>query len=653
MWSAGAALGADLGRRWPEIRQGSSVVLRHETALEGSVFTARERITTTVCPNDADAARRAAAIVARTLRRHNEQGGPTVLGLATGNTPIGVYQELIRMHRDEGLDFSRVVTFNLDEYYPMAPDSIQSYRRWMQENFFDQVNVAPENVHVPDGTVPPDEVADHCRDYERRIEAAGGIDVQILGIGRTGHIGFNEPGSAHDSLTRRINLDPVTRRDAAADFFGEDNVPHQAITMGVGTILRARRVLLLAFGEQKASIIRKAVEEPLTDSVAASFLQQHAAAELFVDAPAAAELTRVDTPWLLGEIEWTPERRHRAVIWLSLEVGKSILKLDQDDYDTHHMAALVRQAGSADELNRIVYDRLSDTIVHYGSLPTDRRVLCFSPHPDDDVISMGGALTRLAARGNEVHVAYMTSGNIAVFDDHTLQMLEFWSELNGTFAFEPQASTALLDRVRAYLAGKPAGAVDSSEIQAIKGRIRRAEATAACRSMDIPAEHAHFLDLPFYQTGEVRKRPVGLADVEIVLGLLREVRPQWLFVAGELSDPHGTHRLCAEAIFAALKRCAPNERPEITWLYRGAWQEWEPHVIDMAIPISKSELTRKIFGIFKHQSQKDKALFPGPYDDREFWQRAEARNTDTAETYNRLGLPEHYAMEAFVRYEGA
>lgn len=626
-------------------------MIRKETVLEGKAFTALERIPTTICADDHEAARRVAGIIVDAIRENNKLKKPTVLGLATGHTPIGVYRELIRIHRETGLDFARVITFNLDEYHPMPPDSIQSYRRWMRENFFDHINVPDENIHIPDGTIPAARVQEYCRDYETAIDNAGGIDIQLLGIGRTGHVGFNEPGSSRESSTRLITLDPVTRRDAAADFFGESNVPRQAITMGVGTILKARRILLMAFGEHKAPIVRKAVEGEVTDTVAASFLQEHANAEVVVDLAAGGDLTRVATPWLLGDIEWTEHRQHRAVIWLSLTTRKSILKLDSDDYDTHHLAALVRMTGSADDLNRAVFRRLSDTIAHYGSLPTGKRMLCFSPHPDDDVISMGATLSRLATRGNEVHVAYMTSGNIAVFDDYTLQMFEFWAAVNHAFGFDAARTQASVKKVGDFFASKAPGAVDIPEVQEIKGRIRRSEAVAACRAMGIPDSNAHFLDLPFYQTGEVRKRPIGPEDVDIVRKLIQTIKPHWVFVAGELSDPHGTHRLCAEAIYAALGELKPAERPEIVWLYRGAWQEWEPDVIDMAVPVSRSELTRKIFGIFKHQSQKDKALFPGPYDDREFWQRAEARNTDTAARYNQLGLPEHYAMEAYVRWE--
>jgi glucosamine-6-phosphate deaminase len=626
-------------------------VIKRDPVLTGQTFTVLEKIPTTICDTDVDAARCVAETIADTIRRNTAAGRNTVLGLATGSTPVNVYRELIRLHQEAGLDFSRVISFNLDEYYPMPGTSIQSYRRWMKENLFDHINMKPENIHIPDGTVAEDEITPQCEAYEAAIESAGGIDIQILGIGRTGHVGFNEPGSSRESRTRLITLDPVTRRDAAADFFGEENVPRQAITMGVGTILRARRVILMAFGENKAGIIRKAVEGPVTDTVAASFLQEHASAQVFVDYAAGADLTRVDTPWLLGEIEWTPDSMDKAVIWLSLHAGKSILKLDQDDYDLHHLAGLVRRMGSADELNQQISRRLSGTIATNGMLPSNQRVLCFSPHPDDDIISMGGTLTRLVERGNDVHVAYMTSGNIAVFDDYALQMMDFWTDLNHAVGCETERTLTLSEKVREFVASKPPGAVDIKEVQELKARIRRSEAVAACRLMGMPTSNAHFLDLPFYQTGGVRKRPIGAEDIELVRKLILRVQPAWIFLAGELSDPHGTHRLCSEAVLAAVAKLRPKDQPEAVWLYRGAWQEWEPHVIDMAVPLSRSDLRHKIFGIFKHQSQKDKALFPGPNDDREFWQRAEARNIETANTYNRLGLPEHHAMEAFVRYE--
>jgi glucosamine-6-phosphate deaminase len=628
-------------------------VIDNERILENKRFRIREKIPTMICETPTDAAGRVAATIASKIIEHNALDKPTVLGLATGHTPIGVYRELIRLHREEGLDFSRTITFNLDEYFPMQPGRIQSYHRWMHENFFDHVNIPRESIHIPDGTLGEGEIEAFCNEYEREIRRAGGIDIQLLGIGRTGHIGFNEPGSSPESRTRLIHLDPVTRKDAAADFFGEENVPRRAVTMGVGTILVARQVLLMAFGEQKAPIVRRAVEGEVTDSVAASHLQGHENALVIVDRAAGAELTRVATPWLLGDVDWTESNQFKAVVWLSLTTGKSLLKLDQDDYDSHHLAALVRRHDSPDNLNRSVFHRLAGTIVTKDSMPSGKTMLCFSPHPDDDVISMGGTLTRLVERGNKVHVAYMTSGNIAVFDEHVMQMLKFWAELSRDFGSSGDSIGPLVSKVGEFLESKSPGEIDSTEVQQIKTRIRYSEALAACRWMGIDESNAHFLDLPFYKTGEVRKRPIGEDDVRIVASLLDEVRPDWIFVAGEMSDPHGTHRLCAEAIFKAMDQLDESVRPEQVWLYRGAWQEWPPEAIDMAVPLTHSELEHKIFGIFKHQSQKDKALFPGPYDDREFWQRAEARNTETAGLFNQLGLPEYYAMEALVRYAGA
>ena len=626
-------------------------MLRKEPILQDEVFKGLEKIPTTICDDDTQASCRAASLIAEVIRDHNERGKPTVLGLATGSTPIGVYRELIRLHREEQLDFSNVVTFNLDEYFPMPPDSIQSYNRWMRENFFDHVNLRPENIHIPDGTLKAHTIAGYCRSYEEAIRKAGGIDIQLLGIGRTGHIGFNEPGSRRDSRTRLISLDRVTRLDAASDFFGEPHVPRQAITMGVGTILEARRILLLAFGEQKARIVKRAVEGPITDTVAASFLQEHPHAEVILDRPAAENLARMATPWLLGEIDWTAEREYRAVLWLSETTEKSILKLGKDDYENNHLASLLRQEDDVDILNLRTARRLFNTLVRQGMLPTGKRMLCFSPHPDDDVISMGGTLRELASQGCEVHVAYMTSGNIAVFDEYARQMLNCWADLNRLFGFEIDHTEQVVKRIKDFFAAKRPGEVDIPEVQSIKQWIRRNEAAAACRSMGVSFKNSHFLDLPFYQTGQVRKDPIGPRDVQIVLGLLKKVRPDWIFVAGELADPHGTHRLCADAIFQALTQLEKDESPEEVWLYRGAWQEWDIDMIDMAVPLSKEQITRKIFGIFKHQSQKDKAMFPGPHDDREFWQRAEARNQKTADLYDKLGLPEYYGIEAFVRYE--
>jgi glucosamine-6-phosphate deaminase len=608
-----------------------------------------ERVRTVVCQTDREAARQVAARIAALISERNAKNQATVLGLATGHTPIGVYRELVRLHREGQLDFSRVITFNLDEYYPMSPGSIQSYHRWMWSNFFDHVNIPRDAVHIPDGSLPIDKVQKHCEEYERLIRAAGGIDVQILGIGRTGHIGFNEPGSPPNSRTRLITLDDVTRKDAASDFFGEAYVPRQAITMGIGTILEARTLLLLAFGEHKAPVIRRAVEEPVTDAVAASFLQEHRDATVFLDRSAAGDLTRIRTPWLVERVRWHAALEKRAVAWLSQKCARSILRLREADYRAHGLASLGYERGPVDEINLRVHSQLVSVIHDASRLPSGLCILVFSPHPDDDVISVGGTIRKLIARENEVHTAYMTSGNVAVFDHDVVRFAEFVNAFNRHFELAPQQTREMEARVKELLAAKQPGAVDALEVLAIKTLIRWSEARAACRDMGIPDEQIHFLNLPFYQTGQVEKKPITEEDVRICRELIERVRPDWIFFAGEHSDPHGTHRMCGEAVHEALATCHAGRRVQEIWAYRGAWQEWEPQEIDLAVPLSYQDLQVKIFAIFKHQSQKDKALFPGPYDEREFWQRAEARNRETADAFNALGAPEFYALEAFVR----
>ena len=603
-----------------------------------------ERIRTVVVDDHADIARLVANRIAALIRDRAAAGGAAVLGLATGSTPIGVYRELIRMHREDGLSFAHVVTFNLDEYYPIPRESIHSYHRFMWENVFSHLDVRPENVHIPNGEVPRERIDEEVERYEAAIRRAGGIDFQILGIGKTGHIGFNEPGSGAESRTRVVHLDAVTRRDAAADFFGEDFVPREAITMGVATILEAREIAILATGEHKAAIVRRAVEGEVDVEVAATFLQSHADTTFYVDHAAAAELTRVATPWLLDEVRWTEDLMVRAVVWLSLQSGKAILKLTQRDYADHKLSSLVARHGSPGAVNGLVFNVLGAKIRGKSKLPRDKRVICFSPHPDDDVISMGGILGKLVENGNRITVAYMTSGNIAVFDHDVRRYIDFLERLSEEHGTERRRVAALADRVREFFARKKAGDVDIPEIQDLKRMIREAEAVSGLEVMGLTGEHARFLNLPFYQTGKVAKDPIGPEDVTIVRELLDEIDPEMIFVAGDLSDPHGTHRMCKEAIDLAL--CESNARPEI-WLYRGAWQEWPVTEATWLVPMAQEELRRKIQAIFKHQSQKDSAPFPGQ-DDREFWQRVEDRNKGTAEMLDRLGLAEYYAMEAYV-----
>ena len=606
----------------------------------------RERIPVRVLPDHDSIAAEVAGRIAALIRRRARDGRAAVLGLATGSTPLGVYRELIRLHGEDGLDFSNVVTFNLDEYFPMRPGSIHSYRRYMRENLFDHVNIPAENCHVPRGDLPDDEVEAHCADYERRIRAAGGIDLQILGIGRSGHIGFNEPGSVRDSRTRLLYLDTVTRADAAADFFGEENVPPQAITMGVATILEAREVILLATGEHKAEIVLRSVEGEVHADVAATFLQQHPAATVYLDPAAAADLTRIRTPWLVQEVEWTGRLETDAVIWLSRQTGKPILHLANEDYRAHHLASLVSRHRSAEPLNGQVFNALISRIRGKSRLPRGHEVLVFSPHPDDDVISMGGLLAKLVENGNRVTVAYQTSGNIAVFDHEVRRYLDFMKraahviDLGGS-----ERAEGVMASIEARLACKEPDDVDPAVVQDLKRIIRESEASAGIEALGLSGDRARFLDLPFYRTGKVRKDPISQRDVDIVASLLEEVRPTMVFAAGDLSDPHGTHRMCLEAVERALARYTGE--PPWYWLYRGAWQEWWIGEATVLVPLSEHELRRKVQAIFRHESQKDSAPFPGA-DPREFWQRVVARNRETADLLQSLGLPAYRAMEAYV-----
>jgi glucosamine-6-phosphate deaminase len=605
-----------------------------------------------VFDSNRELARHVAESIASVIRERNAFGQNAVLGLPTGSTPMGVYRELIRLHREEGLDFSGVVTFNLDEYYGLQPDQLQSYHRWMFEHFFDHVNIPRNQIHIPDGTVAPEDLEDYCRRYEADIERAGGIDVLLLGIGRNGHIGFNEPFSMRHSRTRLATLDPITRRDAASDFFSEENVPQQAITMGLATIFDARKIILIALGEHKAPIIRETAEGPASDRVPASFLREHPAAAVLLDEAAASQLTGVVTPWVLGNVEWTDALIKQAVLWLSDKTGKALLKLDDQDLREHNLHQLLRHHGPAQKVAHRVFRWMMDTIEYHPGGREPKRVICFSPHPDDDVISMGGTLIRLVEDQHQVHVAYMTSGNIAVFDHDAQRVADLVAEFNRLFGIDQEKSLEVERQVLQSLAKKAPGEPDSPTVLAIKALVRWSEAKAGAIVAGCREEHLHFLDLPFYRTGTIAKNPVGDEDVRIIRELIERVDPQQIYVAGDLSDPHGTHRVCAEAIFRALKEieAAHGRRPEAL-LYRGAWQEWAPHEIEIAVPLSPQDLMRKRNAIFMHESQKDKALFPGA-DTREFWQRAEDRNRNTANVYNRLGLPEYYAMEGFVRWNG-
>jgi glucosamine-6-phosphate deaminase len=610
------------------------------------------KIPTLVFPSSSQASRQVALMIESLIRQNNSAGRPTVLGLATGSTPVTLYRELIRLHKDGGLDFSRVVTFNLDEYYPMDPGDQQSYRRWMKETLFDHLDVLPENVHIPDGTIRQEEIADFCANYEQKIRRAGGLDLQILGIGRSGHIGFNEPGSTRHSRTRQVTLDPVTRRDAASSFFGEENVPFRALTMGVGTILEARKIIIMAFGEHKAPIVKRAAEGDVTDAIAASFLQNHGDTTFILDQAAAAELTAFSQPWTLGLVDWTAPLIRRAVIWLALKVGKGLLKLSDEDFREHGLYELLREHGPAQKLGRRIFDEQMATICTHPGGSQPKTILVFSPHPDDDVISMGGTLIRLAEQKHKVHIAYMTSGNIAVFDHDAWRFTDFVEEFHRIFDIQRDQAETVKSRAQDFLRGKRPGQPDSEDVLKIKALIRRTEARASAAVCGIPPEQLTFMDLRFYRTGTIAKAPIHPEDIRDIVALLQKLQPAQIYVAGDLADPHGTHRVCADAVYQAVREVWAKGQHFEVWLYRGAWQEWESHEIDQVVPMSPDDLERKKLAIFRHQSQKDRAMFPGTTDPREFWQRAEDRNRHTAKVYDDLGLPEFYALEGFVQWRG-
>lgn len=573
-----------------------------------------------------------------------------VLGLPTGSTPKGIYKQLIELHR-QGLDLSQVQTFNLDEYYPMQPEALQSYHRFMHTHLFRHVNIKPENIHIPRGDIDRNDVPGFCEEYERLIKQAGGIDLQMLGIGRTGHIGFNEPGTPPDVPTHLVLIHPFTRRDAAADFFGEENVPREAITMGTGTILSAKEIVLVALGENKASIIQRAVEGPKTVEVPASLLQSHPNTTFHLDNDSAAELMRVKTPWRVQqyyEFPQTPKgerEKLRAVIWLSRELKKPINELSLDDYIANGLASLAI-TNDTDNVNRNCARTLVSKIRDHDKLPNGERQILFSPHPDDDVISAGGIFRKLVENNNNLYVAYQTSGNIAVFDHDVVRYLDFVQKHLEAAGLDAKEHLVLKKRIEEFLATKQAGQIDIPEVAKMKQFIREAEAISAAMHVGLPREHCIFMNLPFYQTGAIEKAPPGEPDIQQTLELLQKIKPDRILCAGDLSDPHGTHRVCLWITHEAVLRMPKEERP-VVWLYRGAWQEWPLDEADLLIPMSQTELALKEEAIFKHQSQKDRAMFPGP-DEREFWQRVEDRNTSTAQLFYQLGLPYFHAMEAYV-----
>ncbi|WP_304201422.1 glucosamine-6-phosphate deaminase [Flavobacterium alvei] len=631
-------------------------------AKPGKYETTRfEKIHNVIFQNSVEASRIVAQEIAHLIKSKQAKNKTCVLGLATGSSPIKVYEELVRLHKEEGLSFSNVVTFNLDEYYPMNKENNQSYYYFMHQHLFNHIDIKPENVNIPDGTVSIESLNQYCVDYENKIAKAGGLDFQLLGIGRTGHVGFNEPGSHINSGTRIITLDHITRVDASSDFNGINQVPKRAITMGVSTILRSKRIVLMAWGQNKASIIKTTIQGEISSEVPATFLQNHNNVTFVLDQSAASELTRFETPWLVGECIWTKELKHKAIVWLCKETNQAILKLTDRDYNNNGMSDLLAQEGSAYDLNINMFNVLQHTITGWPggkpnvddshrperANPAQKRVILFSPHPDDDVISMGGTFSKLIKQGHDVHVVYQTSGNIAVTDDEALKFAEVCNDFIGGKKDLDINFQEVID----FINNKKENEVDSSEVRKLKGLIRRRESYAATRYIGLKDENTHFLDLPFYETGKIKKNPLGAEDIAIVKDIIEKIKPHQVFAAGDLADPHGTHEVCLNAILAAMNLLKQESFMNDCWLwlYRGAWHEWDVHEIDMAVPLSPDEVLLKRHAILYHQSQKDRVMFQGN-DSREFWVRAEDRNTNTAKIYDELGLSEYQAIEAFKRY---
>ena len=605
--------------------------------------------------------------IATLIREKEAKGEKTVLGLATGSSPKSLYAELVRLHREEKLSFKNVVTFNLDEYYPIDNDALQSYNRFMKEQLFSKVDIDPANCHIPNGQWKKEEIKKYCTEYDQMIEKAGGIDLQILGIGNNGHIGFNEPGSSIFSHTRLVPLDNSTRIANSHEFQNISQVPRLAITMGISTIMKSRRIVLMAWGQLKAPVIQKAVEGNVTEQIPASLLQQHDNVTFVTDEVAASELTRFKSPWLTGDTIWTPQMIRKAVVNMALKLEKPILSLTNGDYNDNGLSDLLVEKGDAYEINLQVFYMLRDTITGWpggkpgANLPTHpersepfpKRSLIFSPHPDDDIISMGGTFMRLHDQGHDVHVAYQTSGNIAVTDEFVTRYLDFAVGFEVLSGIDSKKSSQILQQATSYLKSKKPSDIDTLEIRAIKGLIRRGEAKATCRYVGLKDENIHFMNLPFYETGTIEKKPMGEEDIKLTMALLRELKPQQIYAAGDLADPHGTHKVCLDIIFESMRRLKAAGETWLkdcwVWLYKGAWQEWDISEIEMAIPMSPDQVLKKRFGIFIHQSQKDMVPFQGS-DSREFWQRAEDRNGNTAALYAQLGLTKYAAMEAFVRW---
>lgn len=637
------------------------------TKKSTSMIDSLEKIPVKIFPSPQEGSLFVAKQIAQLIREKEAKGEKCVIGLATGSSPKSLYKELVKMHKEDGLSFKNVITFNLDQYYPMERDALQSYHYFMRKNLFEQTDIDPNNYHLPDGMVAKEDVKEHCNNYERQIEEAGGIDLQILGIGVNGHIGFNEPGSGIYTKTRLTALDNSTRLANSYEFGNMSEVPRLAITMGIGTILKSKKIILMAWGQAKAPVIQQSVEEDDTEEVPASLLQNHDNTVFVVDEAAAAELTRFKRPWLTGECDWTEKMLKKAVVDLALKLKKPVLSLTNNDYNDNGLSDLLVEKGDAYEINLQVFYLLRDSITGWPggkntdhrnthperSQPFPKRSVIFSPHPDDDIISMGGTFMRLHDQGHEVHVAYQTSGNIAVTDEFVTRFIDFAVGFEKMFDIDDTKSKKILDDAISFLGNKKTSDKDTAEIRAIKGLIRRCEAKATCKFVGLGDDQIHFQNLPFYETGTIEKNPMGEADVELTIELLTKIKPHQIFCAGDFADPHGTHKVCFDVVLTALQRLKASGADWVKdcwlWLYKGAWQEWDITEIEMAVPMSPDQVVKKRNGIFIHQSQKDSVPFQGS-DAREFWQRAEERNAGTAKLFAQLGMTQYAAMEAFVRW---
>ena len=618
-----------------------------------------EKLHTVTFENAKDASLLIAREICDLIKSKQEKNKNCVIGFATGSSPTKVYQEIIKIHKDESLSFYNVIAFNLDEYYPIEKDDHNSYHHFMNENLFDHIDIPKENINIPSGQISEKEIKKFCSVYEKKIEKNGGIDIQLLGIGRTGHIGFNEPGSHFNSTTRLITLDHTTRFDASISFNGIENVPSTALTMGIRTIYNSKRIIMMAWGIQKSLIVKKSVEDNITSLIPTTYLQNHKNTTLVLDKECSSELTRFKTPWLVGPCDWTELMKRKAIVWLCEITEKSILKLTDEDYNKNGLSDLLALEGSSYGLNIKMFNHFQNTISGWpggktGSddstrperkAPNPKRVIIFSPHPDDDVISMGGTFDRLVSQGHDVHIAYQASGNVAVSDHDALKFIEVSSDM---FTGELKSKVKPLIK---ELKNKKPDKIDSPEVRQLKGFIRKREAIAATRYIGIPDTNTHFMNLPFYETGRIKKNPISKKDILITASLINKIKPHQIYAAGDLEDPHGTHKVCLDVVFEALDSLKGEKfiKDCWLWLYRGAWLEWDIHEIDMAVPMSPAQVLRKRKAIFFHQTQKDGVMFQGQ-DLREFWVRAEERNNETAEKYKKMGLAEYAAIESFKRH---